>query len=57
MINRDRAAVITTAIMQIAASTWLSDVERHQGIEALVRDEIADIHLEICADQRTGHDD
>jgi hypothetical protein len=50
----DRAAVIATAIVQITAS--LPEAERHRCIEALMRDEIADIRREVCADRRIDDD-
>jgi hypothetical protein len=47
---QDRAAVIASAICRIIADTR-GPKERHRHIEALLREEIADIAREIAADR------
>lgn len=47
-INRDRAAVVVAAILQIMATA--PDHERRQALENYVRDEITDIQRQAIAD-------
>jgi hypothetical protein len=41
--GHDRAAVVTTAIFQIAADETASDAEKRRAVEALLRDEFFDV--------------
>jgi hypothetical protein len=52
----DRAALIATAMQQITNCGALTEAERRQHIEALVRDEIVDICREIAGDRRDEDD-
>lgn len=51
-MTRDRAAVITTAIMMLIADIR-DRAELRRAIEELIRDELADITREIAADRGT----
>ncbi len=52
--NHDRAAVVTTALLQVLSSS--APIEVRDGIEALLRDEFADVERQAIADRRLDPD-
>jgi len=53
---RDRAALITTAVIQIAAASSILETERRLHIENLLRDELDAVRREAIADRRVDLD-
>jgi hypothetical protein len=49
--NCDRAAVVTTALLQIMLSSSTSRSELRQHVEELLRDEFADVERQAAADR------
>jgi hypothetical protein len=53
----DRAAVVTTAVMQITTTSSLSEIERRLHVENLLRDEFGDATRQAIADRGPGDGD
>jgi hypothetical protein len=51
--NHDRAAVVTTAVLQLVLSSS-APTEVRDGIEALLRNEFADVERQAIADRCLG---
>lgn len=50
-LNRDRAAIVTTTLLQIVLSPSLPTSELRRRVEDLIRDEIADVERQAAADR------
>ena len=53
----DRAAVVTTAVMQVSAASSVSEMERRLHVENLLRDEFDDVKRQAIDDRGLGDDD
>jgi len=53
----DRAAIVTTAVMQIIAASSSSEMERRLHVENLLRDEFDDVKRQAIDDRGLGDDD
>jgi hypothetical protein len=53
----DRAAVVTTAVMQIIAASSVSEMERKLHVENLLRNEFDDVKRQAIAERELGDDD
>lgn len=54
MTNRphhDRAAAITTAVLQLTAASSVPEIERRLQVENLLRDELAAVEQQIAAER------
>jgi hypothetical protein len=55
-LNRDRAAVTATALLQIIFSSSTPQLGLQHHVEELLRDEFADVERQAIADRGLGDD-
>jgi len=53
----DRATLVTSALLQITATSSLSEMERKLHVENLLRDEFDDVKRQAIDDRGLGDDD